>query len=69
MENKIETTTGYWGYIRVMENEMETTTVYWGYLGIMEKKMETTTGLSWSLGPTCRNSVKLDYSRKSKTAS
>ena len=45
----LETTIGYWGYIRVilgyfgiMEKKMETTMVYWGYIGIMEKKMETT---------------------------
>ena len=39
----METTTVYWGYIRIMEKKMETTTVYWGHIGIMEKKMETTT--------------------------
>ena len=42
MENKMETTIVYWGYIGIMENKMETTIVYWGYTGIMENKMETT---------------------------
>ena len=32
MENKLETTIVYWGYIEIMENQMETTTVYWGYV-------------------------------------
>ena len=38
MENKMETTIVYWGYIGIMENKMETTIVYWGYIGIMEIK-------------------------------
>ena len=42
MENKMETTVVYWGYIGIMEKKMETTVVYWGYIGIMEMKMETT---------------------------
>ena len=42
MENKMETTIEYWGYIRIMENKMETTIEYWGYIRIMENKMETT---------------------------
>ena len=42
MENKMETTMVYWGYIGVMEKKMETTMVYWGYIGIVEKKMEAT---------------------------
>ena len=33
MENEMETTIVYWGYIGIMENEMETTIVYWGYIG------------------------------------
>ena len=42
MENKMETTIVYWGYIGIMENKMEATIVYWGYIGIMENKMEAT---------------------------
>ena len=42
MENQMETTIEYWGYIGIMEKKMETTIEYWGYIGIMEKKMETT---------------------------
>ena len=33
MENRMETTIVYWGYIGEMENRMETTIVYWGYIG------------------------------------
>ena len=42
IENKMETTVVYWGYIGRMEKKMETTIVYWGYIGIMENQMETT---------------------------
>ena len=39
MENKMETTIVYWGYIGVilgiMENRMEPTIVYGGYLRVM----------------------------------
>ena len=39
MENKMETTTVYWGYIGIMENKMETTIVYWGSMqGLCSKK-------------------------------
>ena len=40
MENKMETTIVYWGYIGIMEQKMETTILV--YIGVMEKKMETT---------------------------
>ena len=42
MENELEATVVYWGYIGIMEKKMETTIVYWGYSGIMEEKMQTT---------------------------
>ena len=48
MENEMETTVVYWGYmgyIGVMENQMETAILYWGYMGyigVMENKLETT---------------------------
>ena len=35
MENIMQTTIVYWGYIGIMENKMESTIVYWGYLGIV----------------------------------
>ena len=35
MENKMETTTVYWGYIGIMENKMETTIVYWGSFSLL----------------------------------
>ena len=37
MENKMETTRIYWGYIGIMENTVETTRICRGYIGIMEK--------------------------------
>ena len=40
MENRLEATIVYWGYIGAMETKMETTTVYGGYIGIMESRME-----------------------------
>ena len=33
MENQVETTIVYWGYIRMMENRMETAIVCCGYTG------------------------------------
>ena len=33
MENKMEATIVYWGYIGILENKMEATIVYWGYIG------------------------------------
>ena len=33
MENKMETTIVYWGYIGIMEKKMETTIVYWVHEG------------------------------------
>ena len=42
MDNKMETTRVYRGYIGVVENRMETTIVYWDSIEIMENKMETT---------------------------
>ena len=33
MENQVETTIVYWGYIGMMENRMETAIVCWGYTG------------------------------------
>ena len=32
MENSMETTIIYWGYIGIMENKKETALVYWGYI-------------------------------------
>ena len=31
MEEKMETTIVYWGYIGIMEKKMEASVVYWGY--------------------------------------
>ena len=37
MENKMETTIVYRGYIGIMENKLETTIVYRGYIRIISK--------------------------------